>query len=271
MSRKITADTAFDHIRGLIARNDFATAETLMEKYSLTDRERRELNRLLKDRRREASFSRSRREPPRLLRLAGEWLWLPVLLVGYVCLFPVVEDAVRRLSRSPLQFLRLLPLFALCYLPLLVLLTDRYVKALFLWTTGTLRSEPAEVMEVRSETAFSHSRYRPDVKHPYTISLADLRPLEPAPWSLRTIRFYDGGIHNPPWPEQPPPFLHPGDRVTLYYDRRGIRVSLTRYTRKSLTLDWLKALGQWTGILGLALLAISLLSALAVRLPQKFF
>ena len=56
----------------------------------------------------------------------------------------------------------------------------------------------------------------------------------------------------------------------MYYDRRGIRSSLFRHTRRSLTLDWLKALGWLAGLIALAALAVPLLSLLGVWL-RRFF
>ena len=283
----ITQETAFDHIQGLIARNDLATAEKLIEKHGpgLPKSQRRELEALLEDRRRELRRDGllrefSRRPAGRFLRLHGQWLWLLLLLPavwGYLCLFPLAGRAVRYVSglEGPLRLLRLLPLGLYLFLPPAGLFTWRYLQALYLWTTGRPRSELMEVAEVQSRTAFFRSRYRYDEKHYYQVSSAVLRPVDPAPWSLleRRVRFNGEGrlgFWAPPWPEREAPFLHVGDRVTMYYDRRGIRSSLFRHTRRSLTLDWLKALGWLAGLIALAALAVPLLSLLGVWL-RRFF
>ncbi len=272
MAKRITLDTAFDHIRGLIARNDLITAGKLLEKYGggLTEAERRELEMLLSKRRRKLRRAGLRagaeRGGQRFLLRGDQWLWLALLFAvfGYFCLLPLAGKAVRRIARleGPFRLLRLVPLFGYAYLPAAAFFTWRYLKAIYRWTAGKLRSELAEVAEIRSETAFFRSRYRPDVKHYYQVFYAVLRPVEPAPWSLteRRIRIYaqDGYGFHPPWPEREPPFLHTGDRVTLYYDRYGSGCSLIRYTRKRLTLEWLKLLGWLAGVLGLACLAIPL-------------
>ena len=286
MARKITQDTAFDHIRGLIARNDLATAGRLLEKYGpgLPEARRRELEDLLAARQRKLRRdgllkSLSRRPAGRFLRRHVRWLWLLLLPAawGYLRLFPLAALAIRRIAglEGPRRFLRLLPLGLYLFLPPAGFFTWRYLQALYLWTTGKPWSELMEVTEVQSRTAFFRSRYNYDDKHYYQVSTAVLRPVDPAPWSLpeRRVRFNGEGrmgFWSPPWPEREAPFLHPGDRVTMYCARTGARSSLFRHTRRSLTLDWLKALAQLAGLLTLAALAIPLLSLLGTRLGAFF-
>ena len=107
MAKRITLDTAFDHIRGLIARNDLTTAGKLLEKYGvgLTEAERRELEMLLSKRRRKLRRAGLRagaeRGGQRFLLRGDQWLWLALLFAvfGYFCLLPLAGKAVRRIAR----------------------------------------------------------------------------------------------------------------------------------------------------------------------------
>lgn len=273
---RVTEKTAYQDIRALLERGDFATAEKLIEKFSqsLTEDQRRELEKLRRSVGRRRDLSRwlralRRKRRPRFLQESYRWSWIlpPAGCIAYIGFGTVfLRPAFWRMR--PVWFPRIvwgfLPPYLYACLPAFLYFTWKYIRELYRWQGA--KSEKAEVLEIRQEDRAGQYPRSGQVYH-YQTWYAVVRLLEPRRGEPETMRFYlyenangrsliRGGEENlHPWS------FHPGDRVTLYRDRTGFP-SLAHHTRRSLTRDWMGKMRLWGGWAAL----FCLLFSLSVRL-----
>jgi hypothetical protein len=268
---RVTEETAYQDIKALLKRGDFATAEKLLKKFSqeLTEAQRQELNQIQRSNGRQRRFTQRlealrRRRRPRFLPYRWSWALLLVGTLAYMAfalvwmrwLPPITlhGTALTRLLQAVWHFS---PLYFYFFFPVFLYDTKSYLWELYRWKGA--KPELAKVLEIRQEDCIGQTFRSGEIYH-YQKSYALVRSVEPQNRNPETIRFalYESAngrslirrgeerLH--PWS------FHPGETVTLYRDRSGFP-SLVHHTPRSLTREWLGKLGKHGGWLALFYLA----------------
>ena len=150
---------------------------------------------------------------------------------------------VGNLRRSLIQIIPYVVVFLWFYIPGLIILAARYRYRLSLWTKG---AKPVQVIEIQKET---YSNRTGQHENCYAV----VRPLqtdqEEKQPDFRVKLFHEfREIHSYSWLKVEAQInaqkLHPGDLVYLYYSPNG-EYGLTRHSRKSLTMEFLKNAMIW--------------------------
>lgn len=264
---RVTGDTAYQDIKALLKRGDFATAEKLLKKFSqdLTETQRQELSQIQRSTGRRRRFTRRlealrRRGRHRFLPYRWSWALSPAVALVYIAFtlvwmrwLPPITLHGTALTRLLQAIWHFFPLYLYFFFPVFFYDTKNYLWELYRWKGA--KPELAKVLEIRQEDCTGQSFRSGEIYH-YQKSYALVRPVEPQNRNPDTIRFalYESAngrslirrgeerLH--PWS------FHPGETVTLYRDRSGFP-SLVHHTRRSLTQEWLGKLGKHGGWLAL--------------------